>query len=454
MRLRLLVLLPIFSIILISAGTLDLTSLFDYTTDSAPSYIPNNRDLTPNGNSITDIGATLGRVLFYDKNLSLNNTTSCSSCHQQQFAFSDTNVVSNGFDGGVTGRHSMRLVNARYGREERFFWDARAADLEAQTSQPIQDFAEMGFSNTNGQPGLDSLVRKMDSIDYYPVLFEDVFGSTLITEQRIQFALAQFVRSILSFDSRYDEGLIEMEGNVDTVFSNFTDSENRGKDLFMNNQNAGGAGCNRCHGAPLFDMDNDRENNGVIGVAGNINATDLTNTRSPSLRDLINPEGNLNGPLMHDGSLKSIREMIDHYDNVPFNEQLDERLRRGGADGTQGQNLNLTEIEKEDLEAFLLTLTGVNIYTEEKWSDPFDENGNLIIIDGLCNSAQSINLAQDISGGKHAIMASDTVGADCYIGANATVYFQASTSINLNGGFEIEVGSILNAVIDDCISEE
>ena len=448
MKNRLLTFLPICAVILLSAS-IDLTSLFDYDGQTIPSYVPNNRDNTPNNNDMADIGATLGRVLFYDKKLSLNSTVSCASCHQQQFAFSDTATVSKGFNGGFTGRHSMRLVNARFGREENFFWDARAATLEDQTTRPIQDFAEMGFSGTNGQPDLDSLISRMNDISYYPTLFQNSFGTNTITEERMQFALAQFIRSIVSFDSKYDEALANAGGDEDADFALFSAVEEAGKDLFMANQNAGGAGCDRCHNAPTFDMENDRNNNGVITVAGNPAGTDLTNTRSPSLRDLVNPDGSLNGPMMHDGSFTTIRQMIDHYDNPPFNNNLDGRLRRGGDDGIQSQNLNLSETEKDNLEAFLLTLTGSNIYTDEKWSDPFDAHGALFLLDGDCEVTNA-NLTADISGGQHQSIASDTIGIDCNVAKNASVLYQAGTSITFNEDFELELGSVLTAQIAGC----
>lgn len=99
---------------------------------------------TPAGNGITDNGATLGRVLFYDKNLSINNKISCASCHNQANAFSDPVTKSIGFNGGLTGRNSMSLINAKYYPNGRFFWDQRAATLEDQVLIPVQDMVEMG----------------------------------------------------------------------------------------------------------------------------------------------------------------------------------------------------------------------------------------------------------------------------------------------------------------------
>lgn len=448
MNQRLLTFIPISAIILISAS-IDLSSLFDYDGQTIPSYVPNNIDNTPNNNSLTDVGATLGRVLFYDKKLSLNSTISCASCHQQEFAFSDTATVSIGFDGLSTGRHSMRIVNPRFGQEVNFFWDARAATLEDQSTQPLRSDVEMGFSGMNGQPDLDSLFRRMNDISYYPTLFQNAFGSAAITEERVQFALAQFMRSILSFDSKYDEALVAAGGDVNANFALFSAAEQAGKDLYMASRQDGGANCDACHAAPAFDMDNNRDNNGVITVAGNPNGTDLTNTRSPSLRDLVNPSGMLNGPMMHDGSFTIMRQMIDHYDNPPFNNDIDGRLRQGGNDGTESQNLRLTETEKDNLEAFLLTLTGSNIYTDEKWSDPFDENGVLFLLDGNCEVTNA-NLTANISGGQHQSIASDTIGADCSITSNSSVLFQAGNSIIFNADFEVEAGSIFTAQIEGC----
>ncbi|MFN9583003.1 MAG: cytochrome-c peroxidase, partial [Bacteroidota bacterium] len=158
----------ILAVVLIS-GTVELNNLLNYSNQPMPDYILKNNE--PANNRTTDAGATLGRVLFYDKNLSINNTIACASCHHQEFAFGDTAVQSLGYDGGHTGRHSMRLANARFGNENRFFWDERAASLENQTTQPIRDHIEMGFSGVFGNPTFDSLLRKLSAIPYYPVLF-------------------------------------------------------------------------------------------------------------------------------------------------------------------------------------------------------------------------------------------------------------------------------------------
>jgi cytochrome c peroxidase len=275
----------------------------------------------------------------------------------------------------------MRLVNARFSTETRFFWDERATSLENQTTQPIQNHVEMGFSGTSGDPAFSALVTKLSAISEYRVLFAMTFGDATITETRVQFALAQFVRSIQSFDSRFDVGRA-LAGNNDVPFQNFTAQENSGKQLFLAPPNLGGAGCAGCHRAPEFDIDPNTLNNGLITAIGG--GTDLTNTRSPSLRDLLGPGVQSNGGFMHDGSKTTLAQVVDHYNAIPVANtlpaninSLDNRLRRPG---NQVQNLNLTAQQKSDLVAFLQTLTGSAVYTDQKWSDPFNGQGQLSLI--------------------------------------------------------------------------
>jgi len=352
-------------------GIVDLTTLANYASQPIPAYI--TRSNTPGNNPITDRGATLGRVLFYDKRLSRDNTIACASCHQQAHAFGDTATASTGV-AGTTGRHAMRLVNARFANEVRFFWDERATSLENQTTQPIQNHVEMGFSGTSGDPTFTALVTRLSAIADYRVLFAMTFGDAAITEARVQSALAQFVRSIQSFDSRFDAGRA-VAGNDGAPFPNFTPQENSGKQRFLAPP-PGGAGCAGCHRPPEFDIDPASRNNGVITAIGG--GTDLTNTRAPSLRDLVGPGGQSNGGFMHDASFATLARVIDHYNLIPGdNANLDPRLRRpGGAT----QSLNLTQQQKDELVAFLRTLTGSAVYTDARWSDPFDAQGQLSLI--------------------------------------------------------------------------
>lgn len=356
-------------------GVVNLTALHNYANQVVPGYI--TRDNTPPGNPITDAGATLGRVLFYDKRLSRNNTISCASCHAQDRAFSDTATASTGVNGS-TGRHAMRLINARFSVERKFFWNERAASLENQTTEPIKDHVEMGFSGTSGDPAFADLVVRLSAIPEYRVLFAMTFGSATIDEASIQSALAQFVRSIQSFDSRYDQGRALVTAD-NQPFPNFTASENAGKQLFLNPPPApggpAGGGCAGCHRPPEFDIDPNSLNNGVTLAIGG--GTDLTNTRSPSLRDLVGPGGRSNGAFMHDGSRATLASVIDHYNLIPANNtNLDPRLRRPGG----LQNLNLTTNQKNDLAAFLRTLTGSAVYTDAKWSNPFNPDGEITLV--------------------------------------------------------------------------
>jgi cytochrome c peroxidase len=377
-------------IFMLTAATVDLDNMLEYENQPTPIYITKDNS---GENEITNEGALLGRVLFYDKNLSVDRSVSCSSCHIQAFAFGDTAVVSTGVN-GVTGRHSMRLVNAMFGNEVRFFWDERADDLEMQTTMPIRDHIEMGFSGENGDPDFSDLIIRLNNIDYYNDLFFAAYGDTVITEERIKFALSQFVRSIQSFDAKYDLGRSQVL-NDSVPFPNFTVQENLGKSLFIEDaifdpqgqRIGGGAGCGTCHIPPEFDIDINSLNNGVIGMATEI-GLDLNNTRSPTMRDLVNANGELNGPMMHTGEFNSLDEMIQHYNLMQkaANPRLDPRLEPNG----NVQNLNLTANEIDALKAFLLTLTGSDLYTNEKWSDPFDNSGTIHLIGGLIKKEVSV----------------------------------------------------------------
>jgi len=351
---------------------IDLNNLANYAAQSKPAYI--TKDNTGN-NPIINAKATLGRVLFYDKKLSIDNTISCASCHKQAFAFSDNQLVSTGVAGGKTDRHSMRLVNERFGVETKFFWDERAASLESQTTQPIADHNEMGFSGQAGRVGIAALLTKLQGVDYYNELFKFVYGDITVTEPRLQECLAQFVRSIQSFDAKYDMGRAQVNNDRQS-FPNFTAQENAGKDLFLtppvfdgnSSRIGGGLGCNGCHNAPEFDIDPNTRNNGVMmtGYTG----VDLGVTRAPSLRDLVNNKGELNSALMHTGKIGDLSTAVTHYGSlITDNQNLDRRLK---PNGVNVQRLNLQPAEIAAVVAFLKTLAGTNVYTDKKWATPFN----------------------------------------------------------------------------------
>lgn len=342
----------------ILSETLNLPSTsFNYANIQMPAYFLNNElrneDNTPNDNPITDAGATLGRVLFYDKKLSANNTISCASCHVQENGFSDPNTFSIGFEGGLTGRNSMGLSNAKFYDNGRFFWDERAATLEEQVLMPIQDQVEMGLT-------LTELVSKVSAEDYYEVLFTNAFGDATVTSDRISRALAQFIRSMVSYESKFDEGLA-LTNNAQANFPNFTASENLGKNLFFSNRTR----CSDCHDTNAFVGDQAR-NNGLDAILTDIGAGD-GEFKTGSLRNI-----ELTGPYMHDGRFATLGEVIDHYNNgVQNSNDLDDRLRVGGG---MIRRLNLNATERQALIDFLLTLTDNNFISDEKYSDPFTNN--------------------------------------------------------------------------------
>ena len=352
---------------------INLNKLLNYASQAKPAYIlKDNSGLT----GVSNAKATLGRVLFYDKQLSIDNSVSCASCHKQKFAFGDTAVASAGVAGGLTTRHSMRLINSRFANEVKFFWDERAASLEAQATQPIQSHVEMGFSGQSGRPALPTLLAKIQGLDYYNELFKFVYGDIGVTETRLQECLAQFVRSIQSFDSKFDAGRIQAP-NDNAPFPNYTAQENQGKQLFITApvfdasgvRTGGGLGCQGCHAAPEFDIDPNAGNNGVIG---NLNAPgiDINVTRAPTLRDLVNANGTPHTSMMHTANFTSLQQVIGHYGNINLaqgNTRLDPRLRPNGF----GQQLNLNATEVQAVAAFLRTLTGTAVYTDVRWSDPF-----------------------------------------------------------------------------------
>ena len=324
---------------------------FNYSDPPLPNHFNNqqitNADNTPANNPITDEGATLGRVLFYDPLLSANDTVSCSSCHLQEHGFSDPAAFSVGFDGSLTGRNSMGLTNARYYENGHFFWDERADTLEEQVLLPIQDPIEMGLT-------LSELETKLAATDYYPDLFEDAFGTPDITSERVSLALAQFVRAMVSYQSKYDEG-------VGQNFANFTAQENLGRQIFEGNR----GGCDNCHGTALQIAD-EPDNNGLDATTTDAGAGN-GQFKVPSLRNV-----ELTAPYMHDGRFATLAEVVDHYNSgVQAHPNLARQLRNRGGGPVQPRRLNLTQNEMDAMVAFMRTLTDNEFITSERFSDPF-----------------------------------------------------------------------------------
>ncbi len=312
---------------------------------------PIGADNMPASNITTNAGATLGRVLFYDRRLSVNDRVSCSSCHQQQFAFSDTATLSRGFTGGFTGRHSMGLTNARFYASARFFWDERAANLEAQVLQPIQDATEMGMT-------LPNVLAKLSATTYYPALFTAAFGTSEITSDRVARALSQFVRSLVSVNSKFDRAF--GVNGVPNFAATFTAQELAGQDLFN-----GRAGCARCHGTNAHISDG-VHNTGLDATITDVGAGN-GRFKAPSLRNIA-----VRPPYMHDGRFRTLEQVIAFYDSgVQNNPGLDPRLRGGPGGNGLPLRLNLSATERASLVAFLGTLTDNTFLTDVKFSNPF-----------------------------------------------------------------------------------
>jgi len=258
-----------------------------------------NIDTVVANSMITKHGATLGRVLFYDKQLSIKNTISCSSCHHQQFAFADTARYSIGLDGHLTPRNSPTIADLSWASGSVFFegaflfWDCRSPSLEAAVLEPIQDAHELGKD-------LPYMVEKLSAIDYYRPLFENAFGDDEVTVERVSTALSEFIRSMSSFDSKYDKAKIGR--------ATMTAQEANGESLFVNNCAKG------CHDVHSFSTPFPR-NNGLelistdLGLGGwDGHSHNIGKFKSQTLRNV-----ELTPPYMHDGRFKTLEEVIDFY---------------------------------------------------------------------------------------------------------------------------------------------
>lgn len=373
-----LIILPITTFFVYDYSCINLPQTsYNYANIILPSDVSNNltdMDNTPSTNPTTDGGATLGRVLFYDIDLSKNRNIACASCHIQQFAFTDTARFSIGVNGEVTGRNSMGLMHARFQKDGQFFWDNRAATLEAQTLMPIQNSVEMGLT-------LDTLVARVSAKSFYPALFQNAFGTNTINTDRISKALAQFIRSMNTFGSKFRYGVNTTQGNPSIVpLNNLTAQENLGKDLFMDITRGN---CQACHtrnvmvqqGSKNIGLDLVYADNGVGAVNNNVNKNGQFSV--PSLMNVA-----LTAPYMHDGRFKTLEQVVDFYsDSIKAHPQLDGFLREI-IPGTVNPNNNpcntcaprkphYSPTEKAALVAFLKTFTDTVLTTDPRWSNPF-----------------------------------------------------------------------------------
>lgn len=331
----------------------------DYLSRTLPGHFSFLNFNEPIDNPSTNEGITLGRVLFYDRKLSVSNTISCGSCHQQSKGFADGRQFSKGVRGKETSRNSPTTAYTGIGTG--FFWDQRANTLEELALMPIANHIEMGIEN------LEDLPAKLEQVDYYPQLFQDAFGSGNITTDRIAKSIAQFLRATMNPSSKYDRG-------AEVNFSNFSALERRGKDLFFDELH-----CKSCHAPPTFGsnwkhaanigLDLEYSDKGLGGSEGAVELNGLF--KVPVLRNVAET-----GPYMHDGRYETLMQVVEHYDNgVQNHPNLAWELIDEPSFWETGElnplRLNLTQYEKEALVAFMETLSDEKLQTDPYLSDPF-----------------------------------------------------------------------------------
>lgn len=324
-----------------------------------PSYLGNLPD-SPEDNPLTKNGVALGRMLFYEKMLSRDTSVSCGSCHKQEFGFSDGLAFSNGIDDQVVDRNSMAISNTLW--QQFFFWDGRAATLEEQVLMPIENPKEMD---------LDPLVAvsRLQATSNYPCLFASAFGSDSITTDNLAKAIAQFERTLVSTNSRYDRFKMGTE--------TFTESEQLGEQLFYIHPEAGkvrGANCGDCH-ASFLQMDALFHNNGLDANPDDkglgkvtFDPNDFGKFKTPSLRNI-----ELTGPYMHDGRFETLEEVLDHYNEHVKSGTTTDPLLFASNEENAAPELRLTEDEKSAILDFLHTLTDNDFVTNPSFSDPFKD---------------------------------------------------------------------------------
>lgn len=307
----------------------------------------------PTDNPLTEEGIELGRMLFHDPILSKDSTQSCESCHNQDFAFTDSgNRFSEGVDGSIGERTSQPIVNIAW--SDRFFWDGRAETLEEQVRDPIINPIEMKL------PSMDVAVDRLERHDDYPDMIFEAFGDEEVKEEHILKSIAQFMRIIISSDSPFDRWR-RGEGQI-------SEAAQRGFNLF-NAEIGEGGDCFHCHGTALFTdhqfrnnaLDSVFDDPGLAGVTGD--ESDMGLFKTPTLRNVA-----VSGPYMHDGRFETLEEVMEHYNSGGVESPTVDPFMKGTGRG----GLNLTEREKQDIIAFLESLTDTTFLNEEKFSDPFE----------------------------------------------------------------------------------
>jgi cytochrome c peroxidase len=306
----------------------------------------------PRDNPLLVERVALGKKIFFDRRVSINDTQSCADCHASEKAFTDGRKTARGAGGAFGERNAMPLFNLAWKKE--FFWDGRAKSLREQVLQPIQNPIEMHQSLTNLVAKLaqteKSEIRNPKSEMDYPALFTAAFGSPEITSEKIALALENYLLTLTSFDSKFDRLLRGEE--------KFTAEEQRGFELFSTEYDPRrvqfGADCFHCHGGPLFQSQA-FANNGLDETPGDIGREKATGKASdrgkfsvPSLRNVA-----LTAPYMHDGRFATLEEVVEHYSTgVKRSATLDPNLAKHPDGGVP-----LSAADMRALVAFLRTLT-------------------------------------------------------------------------------------------------
>ena len=288
----------------------------------------------PADNPMTEEGIKLGKKLFYDSILSGDNTMSCSDCHLQISSFANNSQYNIGIDGVFGNRNAMALINLAWSKD--FNWNGSVSDLESQAFEPVINPIELHALNWK------EVRSKLIQIEEYKDLFELAFNTRIIDSTNVVKAIAQFERTLISADSKFDKFL--------DYRASLTPSELRGKEIFTTEK----GDCFHCHSYPLFTS-NDFHNNGLdpelemdngrFNVTGDIN--DKGKFKSPSLRNI-----ELTAPYMHDGRFQTLEEVIEHYNFGGHNSTTVDPLMK-----KVGIGLGLSQQNKVDLINFLKTLT-------------------------------------------------------------------------------------------------
>lgn len=295
--------------------------------------------IIPFNNPQTVEGVALGRKLFFDPILSADNSQACADCHSPENAFTDSNQFSEGIDGLIGTRNSMPLFNLAWNYDESFFWDGRSFSLEKQAIEPVKNPVEMHNNWV-------AVALVLQNHNEYPALFEKAFGTTTIDSIHVTKAIAQFERTLISANSRFDKHLLGL--------LTLTSQELNGFNIFMDETKGD---CFHCHGNannPLW-TDNLFHNNGLDTIITDLGLGKLTGNpadngkfKSPSLRNL-----QFTAPYMHDGRFATLDEVIIHYSEGLQNSSTIDPLMKAINNG----GVQLTDIEKNDLKSFLLSLS-------------------------------------------------------------------------------------------------